>query len=196
MLPNGEYFATVSDANNCIIETETFVITSPTALNLELDVRDADEALGGQITAHVTGGLLPYSYEWSPDDKGLFLDSLAQNLEQGEYLLSIRDANGCSIDSLIIIDFVSSTSESVSEMLEIFPNPTAHFVEWNKLPNSMKDANLILYGKDGKSIIKMKLSQLKESKLDLRQLNLRSGIYVLSFESDTFRVLKRIVFFE
>jgi len=195
MLSNGEYFASILDVNNCVIETESFIISSPDELMLELDIRDAGEELGGQITAHLSGGLAPYTFEWSPDDIGLFLDSLAQNLDQGEYLLNISDANGCSIDSLIVIDFVSNISESIHENVDVFPNPTGQYVQW-RLPYTLSNANLVLYGKDGRSIFEKKASLIKESRLDLRQLNLRSGIYMLSFETDAVRVLKRIVFFE
>lgn len=61
------------------------------------ELTDADCTLGnvGSILATITGGTEPYSIEWSTGDTTLLIDSLPS----GEYILSVTDAFGCTIEN-------------------------------------------------------------------------------------------------
>ncbi|MCP4439583.1 MAG: T9SS type B sorting domain-containing protein [Aureispira sp.] len=50
------------------------------------------ERTNGTITPSISGGLAPYSYQWSNGSK----DSIAQNLSVGEYTLTVTTSNGCT----------------------------------------------------------------------------------------------------
>ncbi|MEM6398469.1 MAG: SprB repeat-containing protein, partial [Bacteroidota bacterium] len=61
-------------------------------INIELDGENpiCFGLASGSITSTVTGGTLPYTYNWSTGDEEPFI----QNLPAGEYSLTVTDANG------------------------------------------------------------------------------------------------------
>jgi gliding motility-associated-like protein len=99
----GTYTVTVSDAAGCEL-TEDFVLAEPEQVTIEL-VGSIDVLCNGSSTGEITvdaaGGCSPYTYTWSHNSN---LNSpIAQNLESGDYSVSVRDANNCqSAGSLLI----------------------------------------------------------------------------------------------
>ncbi|MEX2589053.1 MAG: gliding motility-associated C-terminal domain-containing protein, partial [Chitinophagales bacterium] len=99
----GTYTVTVSDANACdtIISVE---IIEPALL--QLGIIDSSnltcfESCDGEAIAGVTGGTLPYSFEWSNGDT----DSIADGLCAGTYAVTVTDDNACeSMDSVLITE--------------------------------------------------------------------------------------------
>jgi hypothetical protein len=92
-LSAGVYDITVSDNNGCI-DSYQAVITQPTPLSNFFTV--ASNGCGttpsGTIASNVIGGLPPYSYSWSNGNSGAALN----NLEAGNYTLTVTDAGGCT----------------------------------------------------------------------------------------------------
>ncbi|WKW47581.1 choice-of-anchor L domain-containing protein [Myroides sp. JBRI-B21084] len=90
----GTYNVIIKDANNCI-KTEQITITEPTSLNATLTVKNVTcfNTANGEITANVSGGTAPYTFNWSNG-------KTSQNntdLIPGDYTVIIIDAKGCSI---------------------------------------------------------------------------------------------------
>ncbi|MFP4663245.1 MAG: gliding motility-associated C-terminal domain-containing protein [Bacteroidales bacterium] len=113
-LPVGDYSLTITDNNGCSL-TESFTISQPEQLKLSFNTTDVD-CMGsntGSIESVVTGGITPYSYNWSNGETGSTIDSLYS----GYYDLTVTDANGCTIsdgvdifepeDPLTAVDSVS-----------------------------------------------------------------------------------------
>ena len=92
-LAPGTYTATISDGTPCyIVRTFTIVQPSPLVLSANLtNAFDCTNASSGAINLVVAGGTLPYSYSWS---NGAVTEDLS-NLTSGNYLVTVRDANGC-----------------------------------------------------------------------------------------------------
>ncbi|MEO9871437.1 OmpA family protein [Ekhidna sp.] len=93
-LKAGQYEVTVSDSEGCT-EVYTARVEQPDKLVLNLDdVRNVrcygDE--GGAINIGVTGGTIPYTYEWS---NGINTQDIA-GVKAGNYTVKVTDANGCS----------------------------------------------------------------------------------------------------
>ena len=97
----GDYSVTVTDIFNCPVEA-TFSITQPTALNALLSSTDetAFMANDGSASSTVSGGVGPYTYNWS---NGASTESIDM-LSPGIYSLTVTDANGCAFYSEIEID--------------------------------------------------------------------------------------------
>jgi hypothetical protein len=87
-------------------DTSSFALTAPTAISVSLfspsyngfQVRCAGGA-DGQITATVSGGVAPYSYQWNTGDSV----PTVGGLQAGSYQVIVMGANGCTDTSSIIL---------------------------------------------------------------------------------------------
>lgn len=94
----GSYQIVVTDANNFQTVIQA-TVDEPAALSLELSSSSfgvygvsCASAADGSITAAVSGGTAPYTYEWSNGG----LSAEVANLAEGTYELVVTDANGCT----------------------------------------------------------------------------------------------------
>lgn len=105
----GVYTFGWSDEAGCL-GTEQYTITEPEALSIEVDLSLYEEgfnvsdygASDGAIDITVSGGTPDYVFDWghiatSPEPEDI------ANLTAGDYLLTITDANGCTVDTLITL---------------------------------------------------------------------------------------------
>ena len=91
-ISSGNYTLTVIDANLCQIDS-TFSITEPTALSassVNVNILCNGASTGG-INLTVSGGVTPYSFDWS---NGSISEDLS-SIPAGDYTVDITDANGC-----------------------------------------------------------------------------------------------------
>lgn len=88
----GTYTVTVQDANLCD-GFFTFDVVDPPLLVVSMDTINIScyGADDGQSVAHASGGTGAYTFEWSDGQ----LDSLANGLSEGNYTVTVTDANGC-----------------------------------------------------------------------------------------------------
>ena len=96
-LSSGAYQLMATDVNGCIYQ-ETKTVDNPLAIDFTLNPTDIsfNGASDGQInTVGLTGGLAPYSYNWSgPNGFGSLAPNIS-NLGVGTYSLLVKDANDC-----------------------------------------------------------------------------------------------------
>jgi gliding motility-associated-like protein len=99
-LPSGFYNLTIQDANLCDTSFTVFIPQPlPIQTSFLLGNTDCFSLSGSWTKVVVSGGVNPYSYQWT---NGQTTDSI-YNLTAGKYIVSITDANGCiKIDSVII----------------------------------------------------------------------------------------------
>ena len=98
----GAYTCTITDNNGCQI-IENFNITEPNNMSLVANITDANcSQANGEICVNVVGGIAPYTYQWS--DPNTTTTSCLSNVVSGCYNITIIDANGCILDSLICIN--------------------------------------------------------------------------------------------
>ncbi|MFM9985361.1 MAG: choice-of-anchor L domain-containing protein [Flavobacteriales bacterium] len=107
-LPAGSYTMEWQDEAGCS-GTEPFSIGEPSVLSVDITVSvvgdynvGAPGATSGYILLDVNGGTPSYTYDWSPIDVA-DTTSNPQNLGAGEYVVTITDANGCTLDTLITL---------------------------------------------------------------------------------------------
>lgn len=88
----------IQDANGCT-QTLSVQITQPQAPLAATVVAQTNvscyDGENGMITASVTGGTAPYSYQW--DDPNQQTGPIAVNLRAGTYTLTVTDKNGCTV---------------------------------------------------------------------------------------------------
>jgi gliding motility-associated-like protein len=95
-LAAGTYAVTVNDNNGCTAN-QTITINSSAPLVITPAVQNAS-CIGvnnGSISLNVTGGTLPYNYDWN---NGQTADA-ATGLAAGNYAVTVTDSKGCSATS-------------------------------------------------------------------------------------------------
>lgn len=89
----GTYSVTVTDIEGCV-KSASVVLTQPNAIQAVLNPLNLScyQSANGQISTNVSGGVSPYSYQWSNG-------AISQNifgLSAGTYSLTITDQNNCA----------------------------------------------------------------------------------------------------
>lgn len=96
----GYYIVTVTDSNGCSAEY-SFTVAEPDLLVLSLSADSLSSSNPtANITAAVTGGNAPYSYQWN---NGSTTSSI-QVYEAGAYSVTVVDSNGCSATESVTIN--------------------------------------------------------------------------------------------
>ncbi len=94
-LSAGVYSVTISDANQCTLDLTALAIDEPELLTNQGNLIDNITCNGlsnGSITTHMTGGVTPYTYQWSNGEN----TSIVTGLTAGTYDLTVTDANNCT----------------------------------------------------------------------------------------------------
>ena len=100
-LTPGNYIVTVTDSTGDTVRQTITVTNAATAMNATI-TRTSPLCVGdsnGTATAHVTLGTAPYSYLWSTGAT----DSIATNLSDTTYTVTITDNHGCTITRSVTI---------------------------------------------------------------------------------------------
>ena len=119
-LSPGTYACTVTDANGCSIITSSVTITAPTSLTASTTISDVT-CLGGTngsaSLVNVIGGTPftvgdPYLYLW--DDPLAQTTLTANGLAAGNYICTVTDANGCTLEVPVSINLTLGTGFTIS----------------------------------------------------------------------------------
>jgi len=127
-LAGGIYTVTITNENECE-QVASFEVDEPQVLQVILTSDPDDGTSIGNITAGVSGGTPPYSYQWNtgrPGDTG----PTAYDLPAGEYSVMVTDANGCkttvsgiiansSIECLEFRNVITPDGDGLNEYFQI-----------------------------------------------------------------------------
>ena len=101
-LSAGVYNVTITDSGGCATTTSVVISEPSLALSADLTKTDHINCFGeasGVASLSVTGGVAPYTYLWSTGERS----AQVNDLNAGDYTVSITDANGCSIQESFTI---------------------------------------------------------------------------------------------
>ena len=88
-------------------DDEDFAIVTISACEVSLSISSTQtdcNATNGSATVVASGGLAPYSYEWSND----LNTSSITGLGAGTYTVEVTDANGCTVSASIAVEVIDS----------------------------------------------------------------------------------------
>jgi gliding motility-associated-like protein len=112
----GQYILTVTDANGCT-RTSQFAIAPAPPLVLQINSTTGETCAGlcnGTAVLNGTGGTAPLQYLWSgPTNPGNTASS--GNLCPGQYTVTLRDANGCTVTVNFNIQAGGTVSVQINE---------------------------------------------------------------------------------
>lgn len=101
-LSPGVYIVRIEDSLGCIA-FDTVQIFEPAPFSITIfssNINCAGDSTGIASAQLITGGTIPYSYNWSPFGGTA---STASGLPEGTYTLVVSDANGCSDSSQVTL---------------------------------------------------------------------------------------------
>ena len=127
-LAPGDYTIIAQDQNGCF-EYLTYTITEPSMLvvNATTTPEICVDSQDGIITLEISGGTAPYSTALNSNDDADFVQDRTDffDMAAGNYLLFIRDANGCETNIVVDIDRgvnLNATVEPIYECTGAVPN--------------------------------------------------------------------------
>jgi hypothetical protein len=172
----GDYAVTVTDAYGC---TASFVfpsMTQPDSLSINTDSDPQSQinpANGTASVTTITGGMSPFSFDWSTMDQS----QSVTGLEAGTYTVTVSDKNGCTATAEIMVQFMTGTQALDNQDLKLYPNPA---VSWTQLhlPASAAAREITLVDAAGRVVRRVPLEAGVETiRLDLSGIS--AGAYWL-----------------
>ena len=113
-LTAGNYTVAVADAGGCPA-TQTISITQPTALTITATATQAGCTTSiGTASAAPSGGTGSYTYLWDPTFQ---TTQTATGLAQGNYTVTVMDANACTHTQTVAVTALNTLSVTVSSTL-------------------------------------------------------------------------------
>jgi gliding motility-associated-like protein len=98
----GSYSCTITDSKGCTVQ-KTFTITQPpvlTATTTQVNIL-CNGGNNGSTTVTASGGTTPYTYSWNTTPSQT--TTTATGLTAGSYVITVTDANGCTVAVTVTI---------------------------------------------------------------------------------------------
>lgn len=103
-LTTGNYPVTITDQNGCTLESVIQVGSDPTVIIGNVNTSYIENGNDGAISIDVTGGQMPYTYQWTgPSGFNASSEDLAGLSATGEYCLTITDVIGCRMERCFMV---------------------------------------------------------------------------------------------
>jgi PKD repeat protein len=107
-LPAGSYSVMIMDANGCNTSQSSVISESPALIAATtVTAPSCNGNSNGQITTTASGGVPPYTYQWS--DPSNQITATATGLVAGVYSVVVTDANGCTATSSTVLSEIIVT---------------------------------------------------------------------------------------
>ena len=175
----GTYNVSVTDAQGSSGGT-TYTINEPLQMLLSAIYT------GNQLEGTVSGGTAGYTYIWSLNGVNVNTTDVFTPSQNGDYVLTVTDANGCVIssDPVNVNNISTGISEILTEKLVVYPNPFKFKTTINLIDNSVVN-NISLFDPQGRKV-KDFSHDIKSDKIELEKGNLQEGIYLLIIETNNY----------
>ena len=192
----GIYSLSITDDMGCTLVQE-YEVEEPAQLITTLVniVNEMGSNEDGEVDVTVTGGEMPYTYQWV-DINGNPIGDMEDisGLSAGTYQLFVIDADSCISSSAYTIQNVTSTnSPALDALINIFPNPThgSLTIEFIDLP--FVEMDLTVHDIISQTLFDQKKVNAATGKYLLDLEGFAEGIYLLQLNFDGEVVTKRVV---
>jgi len=181
-LASGNYLLTVTDVNDCVFISEIVFVDEPDELqSTSTTTPDINEMSDGTATVNVTGGTLPYEYNWDSNTGNQNM-ATATGLSAGNYMVTVSDVNGCMLVTSVVVEsevVISTNDISGVKRMELSPNPTANEAQLLIELSEAKPIQIEVYDLSGKKVLN---PQVYEARQVLTIIDLSSesaGVYLI-----------------
>lgn len=179
-IPQGEtYVIDITDANGCEGSVELTPggdLIQEFKLELEVTHPSSASANDGTVTAHLSGGVKPYTYNWISGNGVIVQDSIFTDLGVSEVVLQCMDAEGCVLVKSVELDVVNSIDHSDTDLgLVLSPNPATEVLNFiSSVPFQTEKFKVDILGIQGEVVLEAELYARDAS---LSVADLPSGVY-------------------
>ena len=175
----GTYNVSVTDAQGSS-GGATYTINEPLQMILSATFT------GSQLEGAVSGGTAGYTYDWTLNGVSVSTTDVFTPSQNGDYLLTVTDANGCivSSDPVNVNNISTGISDVLKEKLVVYPNPFTSKTTINLLDNSVVK-NVSLFDPQGRKV-KDFSHNIKSDKIEVEKGILQNGIYLLIIETNNY----------
>ena len=171
-----------------LISPELIVDQPDSALGVVVDsiVAAVCPSDSGMINITVTGGTAPYSYSWDNGDT-------TQNImvPVGDYVGTITDANGCSVEDSVVVEGVACVTTSLEDELsagisvwEVFPNPSSSKINLSVSLESAGNLQLSLVDVQGRTLRQVHVENTRNFNESWNLERMTPGMYFIRIETD------------
>jgi PKD repeat protein len=123
----------------------------------------------GEIGLNISGGLEPYSINWSTGDE----TETISYLSAGNYWVTVTDENGCSSSATITVESETGVKTETNNSKLVYPNPVNNLIWLNSRENN---GIIKIYNTEG--ICCINTEWINQKPIDVSAL--ASGIYSIS----------------
>ena len=185
-MPAGFYEGVVSDANGCEFPVSA-TINQPDSLWINLQATDASEVGGaGAASIEIFGGTPDYSITWSNGTNDV---TSVSDLPQGDYEVTVTDANGCQTSVSFVISGPTSISENEQAALVLFPNPANYSTRLKGCVSGQVD--IMIFDTSGRSLLHYESFPCNQ---DIPLRNMDAGTYLVRVvQGDRVETMKLIL---
>lgn len=146
-LTPGQYNIDVTDANGCTISAGYTISqpNNPIVVNGTVNNATGLNASNGGIDITVSGGTLPYSFEWS---NGAVTEDLT-GVPPGAYLVTITDYNGCEVSAFYNVGVSVGIDDVEASEIEVnaYPVPADYLITFDAADFDINRIDLLnMYG--------------------------------------------------
>lgn len=190
----GLYRCTITDSNFCEGFVDNIVLSEPSPITID-SATIVDDTLGasdGSILLEIVGGQAPYTFIW--DDPSQQTDSLATNLSQGTYQVTIEDINGCSTVESFEVDG-STATQAPTQLLDwtVYPNPTSDMIQVNIDLVESSTGGITIFNVMGQQMQQFNFNNQMNIQEKVNVQDYPSGIYFIQLTIGKAQITQRLV---
>jgi hypothetical protein len=195
----GTYTVTVVDNAGCSASA-TLNLEQPALLgyNNVVVTPSSNSQATGSIMGQTFGGTQPYQYQWQTLDSvlagqtGPIIDSIGI----GNYILVIRDANGCAFTSPTFnVGTVDILEPGLDQFIQLFPNPTTGRIQVKfSLPTAAL-VEIAVLDMLGRQVLQTQPTYLHHKSVDVDLSTFTPGLYWVKIRLDDKVVMRKVSVF-
>lgn len=146
-LEPGLYSVNVTDQNDCNSFTTIEIIAPSSELIVGVDTDPDTGGENGTATALPSGGVPPYTFEWSCSDE---TGPIVENLSAGDCCVTITDEAGCEV----VECFTITNNNELAGVVEFltYPNPVSDVLLVDLKLQSSEELRIEVYNNQGQRI--------------------------------------------
>lgn len=185
---SGTYAFSLYRYDGTLVNASAITLDAPSELLIELSsTPETDFQENGTASVEITGGVPPYSIQWSTDP--IAEGETIEGLSSGMYEVTVTDANGCEQVGNVFLDLIVQIDSPIDEAgaFSFFPNPADNQL-WVSSA-SPQAANIFIYNLNGQLIKNETVYIANKYAIDVETLP--SAIYLIKIIKQGNPVLTR-----